>query len=125
MLIRTESYSEPVKRKVLYPIIASIIHEKFKQTGTWVGRDEIAYELTQREDSSSIVKSEWERNFARIKKEDKRHQKWETTVEGYAGNWVDWFSARFEPEGYDKEFCRAAACDDKWAYKPIGEGENI
>lgn len=104
-------------RKELYPIISNIINARFRQTKTWVSRGEIVYDLLKRRESASTIEHNWKRNFAKIEA-GKRHQEWETTLEGYAGNWVDWFSARFEEESYRMIFIRTKDSNHNWMYKP-------
>ena len=104
-------------RKELYPIIADIIEKRFQQTKTWVSREEIIKELLSRKESASTIESNWKRNLAAIDA-GKSYQLWETDLEQYAGNWVDWFSARFQQEGYNQQFKRNKLSDKKWSYIP-------
>jgi len=104
-------------RKELYPIIVKIINQRFRRTRTWVSREEIIHGLLNTRESASTINHNWKLNLAKIEA-GKRHQLWETTLEGYAGNWVDWFSAKFDHEGYGRELQRGKDGYDHWAYKP-------
>lgn len=104
-------------KKELYPIITDIISHRYRQTRTWVSRDEIIFELLRRRESASTINSNWKRILAKIEAGGK-HQEWETTIEGYTGNWVDWFSKQFNQEGYGSEFQRTKDGNNNWAYKP-------
>jgi hypothetical protein len=104
-------------RKELYPVIINIINNRFRQTKIWVSREEIIFELLNRQESVSTIEHNWKRNLAAIEA-GKRYQEWETTLEGYTGNWVDWFSARFDHEGYGREFKRERDSNSNWSYKP-------
>lgn len=104
-------------KKELYPIIVEIIRDRFCQTRTWVSRDEIIFGLLNRQESASTIRSNWKRILAKIEVGGP-HQEWEKTLEGYAGNWVDWFSAKFDDEPYGQEFQRLKDSNKNWSYKP-------
>jgi hypothetical protein len=117
LIIGKHMPSSPTPKKELYPTIADIIIRRYRQTRDWVSRDEIISELLSGRESASIIKHDWELNLAKIKA-GKKYQDWETVLENYAGNWIDWFSKQFEYEGYHLDFRREKDNENKWVYMP-------
>jgi hypothetical protein len=104
-------------KKELYPLISEIISEKFRQTNTWVSRDQIIFELLRRPESSGVIETNWRRVLDDIER-GRPYQSWQTNLEQYTGNWVDWFSARFDYENYGNLFQRAKDNNNNWMYRP-------
>lgn len=96
------------KHADVFPIIARIIEEAYRELQRFVKAQEIAARLLQDTEARNLIEA------ARDQQEEKQSLEW------LASNMVSWFSQRITVGESDwARGCERTKIDGLWAYKPV------